>query len=109
MEMRIDNRIKRRKQIRVKSKIRFTCFVAMIIIMAVIGFNSILGLNVVSGESNDNFITVEVLPGETLWDIASNNMSDDMDKRKAVYLIQKANDLDDAAIHPGQKLKVPVS
>lgn len=83
MEMRIDNRIKRRKQIRVKSKIRFTCFVAMIIIMAVIGFNSILGLNVVSGESNDNFITVEVLPGETLWDIASNNMSDEMDKRKA--------------------------
>ena len=109
MEMRIDNRIKRRKQIRVKSKIRFTCFVAMIIIMAVIGFNSILGLNVVSGESNDNFITVEVFPGETLWDIASNNMSDDMDKRKAVYLIQKANDLDDAAIHPGQILKVPVS
>jgi hypothetical protein len=109
MEMRIDNRIKRRKQIRVKSKIRFTCFVAMIIIMAVIGFNSILGLNVVSGESNDNFITVEVLPGETLWDIASNNMSDDMDKRKAVYLIQKANDLDDADIHPGQILKVPVS
>ena len=109
MEMRIDNRIKRRKQIRVKSKIRFTCFVAMIIIMAVIGFNSILGLNVVSGESNDNFITVEVLPGETLWDIASNNMSDDMDKRKAVYLIQKANDLDYAAIHPGQILKVPVS
>ena len=109
MEMRLANRTKNKKQIRVKSKLRFTCFVALTIILAVVCFNTIFGLNIVSGESDDTFVTVEVLPGETLWDIASEHMSDDMDKRKAVYLIQKANDLDDASIHPGQRLKVPVS
>ena len=47
--------------------------------------------------------------GETLWDIASAHMSSDMDKREAIYLIKKANGLDDSSVAPGQIIKVPVS
>ena len=97
-----------RKHIRVKSRVRFTAFVAVTIILAVVGFNTIFGLNAVSGESDHDYITVEVMPGETLWDIAAEHMSSDIDQRKAVYLIEKENDLNDASIKPGQLLKVPV-
>ena len=80
---------------------------------------SVLAIKLITGVGHAENLSEETAPvmyhshyvtsGETLWDIASEHMSDDMDKRKAVYLIQKANDLDDASIHPGQRLKVPVS
>ena len=98
-----------RKHIRVKSKTRFTIFVVIVLMVAVTGFNTLFGLNVVRGGSEQTYVTVEVLPGETLWDIASAHMSSDMDKRKAVHLIKEANDLEDVSIEPGQKIKVPVS
>lgn len=97
-----------RKQIRVKSKARFTAFVALMIILTVVGFNTVFGMYTASGESEQEYITVEVMAGETLWEIASAHMPDDMDTRKAVYMIEKENDLDSAEIRPGQKIKVPV-
>ena len=48
------------------------------------------------------------MPGETLWEIASEHMPSDMDTRKAVHMIQEENDLDDASIKPGQHIRVPV-
>lgn len=97
-----------RKHIRIKSRFRFTAFVTILIIMAVVGFNTIFGMNIVSGESEKEYTTIEVIAGQTLWDIADTYMSDDMDKRQAVYELQKENDLDSAVIEPGQKIKVPV-
>lgn len=97
-----------RKHIRVKSKFRFTLFVAIMIITAVAGFNSIFGLYTASSEPEHEFVTVEVMPGETLWEIASEHMPSDMDTRKAVHMIQEENDLDDASIKPGQHIRVPV-
>ena len=97
-----------RKHIRIKSRFRFTAFVTILIIMTVVGFNTIFGMNIVSGESEKEYTTIEVIAGQTLWDIADTYMSDDMDKRQAVYELQKENDLDSAVIEPGQKIKVPV-
>ena len=98
-----------RKHIRVKSKFRFTIFVVISLMILVTGFNTIFGLNTVRGGSEPSYVNVEVLPGETLWDIAASHMSSDMDKREAVYLIKKANGLDDSSVSPGQIIKVPVS
>lgn len=98
-----------RKKYRVKSRTRFTIFIAAIMIIAVTGINSVLGFNTASGESEHKYVTVEVLPGESLWDIATVHMSSDMDKREAVHLIKKANNLDDSMVEPGQHIKVPVS
>lgn len=97
-----------KKHIRIKSRFRFTAFITILIIMTVVGFNTIFGMNIVSGESEKEYTTVEVIAGQTLWDIASTYMSDDMDQREAVYMLQKENHLNSAAIKPGQKIKVPV-
>lgn len=109
MNSKMNTNKKSRKNIRIKSRFRFTAFVTIVLILAVVGFNTIFGMNIVSGESKPEYTTIEVLPGETLWDIASEHMPGDMDKREAVYKIQKANGLDDVTITPGQKIKVPVS
>ena len=55
--------------------------------------------------------TVEhvVTAGDTLWGIARQNSSVEIDPRNAVAVIQDLNGLDSGMIHPGQVLLVPKS
>lgn len=46
-----------------------------------------------------------VQPGDTLWSIALTRLGGD--PREGVWRIQQANDLEGAAISPGQRLVVP--
>ena len=50
---------------------------------------------------------VQVAPGDTLWDIAS-DLSTDGDVRSMMTQIERLNALDTASLSAGQKLRVPV-
>lgn len=50
---------------------------------------------------------VVVTSGDTLWEIAGANSDGHEDIRKLVFLIKKRNQLDTAAITPGQTLIIP--
>ena len=53
-------------------------------------------------------VEVLVLPGDTLWGIAT-RVAPDVDRREAVAELRAANGLVDAGLVPGQRLQVPRS
>ena len=95
-----------KKVIHIKSRFRFTVFIAILIMLSVAGMNTILGMNDVSGETGKEYMQIEVVAGDTLWDIADKYMESDMDPREAVYIIKETNNLNSSTLTPGQKLKI---
>ncbi|WFD12039.1 LysM peptidoglycan-binding domain-containing protein [Tepidibacter hydrothermalis] len=52
--------------------------------------------------------TVNVTQGDTLWNIAKENISEKEDIRDYIYMIRKVNNLESVNIHPGDQLLIPV-
>lgn len=96
-----------KKTYRIKSRVRFTAFV-LVALFAVTGiFNTVIGSFNASGAEYQDYMTIEVTAGDTLWTIASSYMPSDMDTRQAVHIIQEMNDISNV-IEPGMIIKVPV-
>ena len=95
-----------KKTLKVKSRVRFTAFV-LIMLFAVTGlFNTMLGLNDALGLTKQEYIEVSINSGDTLWTIAEQYMPSDMDIRKAVHIIKNVNDID-SQLQPGQTILIP--
>lgn len=95
-----------KKTLKVKSRVRFTAFV-LIMLFAVTGlFNTMLGLNDALGLTKQEYIEVNINSGDTLWTIAEQYMPSDMDIRKAVHIIKNVNVID-SQLQPGQTILIP--
>ena len=100
--------MKNKKRYRIKSRVRFFAFVLVMMLMTVTAANTLLGLNNAEGQTKDQYAVIEVLYGDTIWDIAKEHMSDDMDLRDAVHVIMSINNISAEELQPGQTLKIPV-
>ena len=95
-----------KKTLKVKSRVRFTAFV-LIMLFAVTGlFNTMLGLNDALGLTKQEYIEVSINSGDTLWTIAEQYMPSDMEIRKAVHIIKNVNEID-SQLQPGQTILIP--
>lgn len=93
--------------IRIKSKKRFFIFIVICMVIFTAIFNGIIGgYEAVASDKTQDYISVNVQPGDTLWDIAQNYMPEDMDTREAVYIIKKINDIE-SSIAEGQTIYIP--
>ena len=72
------------------------------------GITTALGLNNVNGVTQQKYVEVQVMAGETMWDIAARYKSNDTDLRKVVYDIQQHNNLETADLMAGETIKVPI-
>lgn len=100
-----------RKKYRIKSRVRFTMFIicSMILVLLITAATTtILGFNDADGMSKQQYIQVQVEPGDTLWAIADRYMPSDMDRRESVYIISTANNTNASELQPGQILDIPV-
>lgn len=78
----------------------------LILLVIVLLFSIFPIVSNAKGNSNQ-YTTITVQEGDTLWSIASsNNINKDI--RKTVYIIRKLNKLDSAIILPGQELVIPI-
>jgi LysM repeat protein len=97
-----------KKKYRIKSRVRFFSFVLVMILLTVTATNTVLGLNNAEGQTKDQYTVIEVLYGDTIWDIAREHLSEDMDLRDAVHIIMSINNISAEDLQPGQTLKIPV-
>ena len=96
------------KKYRITSKFRFTMFLSIIILFIMTTAGTVFGFNTVNSASRDLYNQVQVQSGDTLWDIAAEYGSDDMDIRKVVNDICDINEIRADQLTAGQRILVPV-
>lgn len=94
---------------RVANRFRFTVFVVIMIIMLTAVSNLVLGLNKVDGSTIQEYKTVEIFSGDTLWAIAQQYMPYEADTQKAVYEICRINDINASQLQAGMTIQVPIN
>ena len=93
----------------VVSKVRFTIFLGIIVVLLTFVISSIATMTYVEGSSPEvSYNTITVESGDTLWSIAEKHAEQGTDIRKFIYEIVNINDLDTVILSIGQELTIPV-
>ena len=99
------------KKYYIKSKIRFSIFIAIMTLIIGISFNSLFNLSGVyaaaKGTKTLTYYAVTVESGDTLWSIAQRYSDGRTDIRRFIYEITDLNSLETSDISIGQQLLIP--
>lgn len=87
---------------RIKNMPRFLTFLT--ILFVAISFLTNMFINKVFSHEEEQYQSITVCPGETLWSIAS-SLGGNVNQN--VYEIKKLNHLDSSLIYVGQNLMIP--
>lgn len=90
------------------NRIKFAISVVMCIVILTTLINFGLGLNIAHSETVQEFESVYVMSGDTLWDIANMYMPG-TDTGEAVYKICKINGIKASDLMAGTEILVPIS
>ncbi len=97
-----------KKKYRIKSKVRFTLFMTIAMLMAISITGTMIGTNNAESLMKTTYMEISVQSGDTLWNLAEKFGSDDKDIREIVFEICKLNDISASSIFPGQTIRIPV-
>lgn len=95
------------KTYRLRSRLGFTLFVAMILIGITFTFNTIVGLNDANSDTQQTYQEITVYAGDTIWDIVDSYIDDNSDIRKAVHKVCQVNQISADQLYEGQTLLIP--
>lgn len=96
------------KRYKIKSKFRFTIFIAALVIIALSSYMGIIGIIDAQGNTVEQYDTVYVTAGESIWTLVDGHVPDNMDKREYVYHVAKYNDITPGDIKPDDEIKLPI-
>ena len=88
------------------NKRRFIIIISVLV--SIILSTLIIATTHTKGYSIPEYSTIVVESGDTLWDIACENYGNDIDIRKMVSEIRKANGMNTSELSVGQVLLIPV-
>lgn len=95
----------------IKSKVRFSVFVSLMIIILGLSFSALFNISGVyadgKGAKTVTYYAITVEAGDTLWTIAEEYSDGKTDIRKLIYEISNLNNLETSNISVGQKLLIP--
>lgn len=97
-----------KKRYRIKSRLRFTAFVVVMMLAVLTGANGVLGIYDAASLTKIEYKTVSIENGDTLWEIAAEYMPN-TEIRRAVHKLCTINNLEAGQIYPGQIIKVPMA
>lgn len=103
------NRSKRRKRLYIVNRPKFILMTVLTLILLSTIISYFTGFFMSEATTNQVSVIVEIVKGDTLWDIASNYNYYNEDIRKVVHRIKKFNQLDDSYLIAGQTLVIPLS
>ncbi len=100
------------KRYYIKSKIRFTIFVTIMLLIIVMSISVIFNIGGVyaggKGHESVAYYAITVESGDTLWSIAQRySDSNKTDIRRFIYEISNLNGLESSDISIGQQLLIP--
>ncbi len=96
-----------KKKYRIKSRIRFTLFLTVAILVVISVTGTIFGANHAESLTKPVYTEIVVQSGDTLWNLADEFGPDNQDIRKVVYAICQLNDISADSIYPGQMILIP--
>lgn len=97
------------RRYRVANRFRFTVFVVLMIILLTTVANFALGFGTADSLTKVEYMDLEVVSGDTLWNIAQTYMSDVPDVRQAVHQLCQINDITADQLCAGMTIQVPVA
>ena len=86
------------------TKIILTKYITIIILVISI----ILFAISTQGRKPIEYRTIIIKKGDTLWSIVKTYQTNEVDPRKLINQIKRINNLENALLHPGQTIKVPI-
>ncbi len=100
---------KRRKRLYIVNRVRFVIMTLLTLIIISTFISYISGMFMSEATTNQAPIIVEIVRGDTLWDIASKFNFYEEDIREVVYRIKITNNLESSSLQVGQSLVIPMS
>lgn len=97
----------KKKKYRIKSKLRFTIFMTLVLTMMIVTSTTVMGINTANSLTKPNYTEIQVQYGDTLWDLALEFGSKNIDPRNMVSKICQINHITAQSLQPGQKLLIP--
>lgn len=98
-----------RKRYKVVDRRRFYLFItSLFVVMAIIILSLISNNKVHSSVYEIDYEEVEVVEGDTLWNIAVGYLPEKTDIRKMIYDIKEFNNMETSYIYPGDIIKIPL-
>lgn len=97
------------KRYHITSKIRFTAFLTILILLSVIVTGSFFGFFDAASMDHKNYVTIKVQSGDTLWDLANQHGPADADCRQVIYEICILNDISAETLQAGQTILIPTA
>lgn len=97
-----------KRKYKIISKVRFYSFLITILAICSIVIISFFARRSVHSLSYDiEYHQVEVVKGDTLWNIALSYLTEGIDVRKLIYDINELNEIESSYIYPGDIIKIP--
>lgn len=96
-----------RVRVRIRSKFRFITFLIIVLGLTVGMFGFVTGMNESTASMTQDYTSITVDVGDTLWDIANSVNHKNTDTRIIVHAICQLNDIQAGDLQPGMVLTVP--
>ena len=96
-----------KKTYRIKNKGRFITFVTIIMLIISMAIGALFPAVALSENSGKAYFEVCVKDGDTLWSLAKEHGSSNMDIREFIYEICALNNIDAASLMVGSYVKIP--
>lgn len=86
------------------------CVMVLVMVLGLITYNHMFQVySMLTSKSSDRILNYTIVPGDTLWTLASKTTSRSEDVRKQLTQIQKLNRLDiNQPLQPGTLIVIPV-
>lgn len=97
-----------KKRNRIGSPVRFTGFLAVMILLVLAATINVLGLELSDQAVEPAYTEVRVQSGDTVWDLALEFGPQDEDVRRVVKRICRINGIAPEDLQPGQILQIPL-
>ncbi len=95
------------RKYRIVNRFRFITFVTLMMLVVGFGLTSLIGFPESYASEPKKYVSVDVVSGDTLWDLAKNYGDASKDVREVVYEICRVNQMKAQDLHAGQTILIP--